>query len=345
MPSLHRTALVGAAVFSLSVFAAAPSARPDGLITSKTKLSLWTMGGVRSSAVHVDTSVGVVTLYGQVPSAAARVRAGKRAASLEGVRSVNNLLQVVPAREVASRKDTDISDDVQMALRSDAALKDSQILIKSVEKGVVLLTGSATSYGDHLHAITVIDRVAGVRRIATEVKMPNDYRADERVTFVPAVAPDDVKILGARGGANDARISMAVKLRLLTAAQIPSNGMSVDTEDSVVTLFGIVPGNDVRTAAGEIAAKVDGVTRVDNALEVVASDDGQPVEASDEAIARDLERAFKNRAAQRHVTTVVRNGTVQLSGRVPTGWARLDTLRLARAVSGVGGIDNQLTIE
>ncbi|MGV3624067.1 MAG: BON domain-containing protein [Archangium sp.] len=345
MQSLHSFALLGAVVFSSSSFAAAPKARADGFITSNTKLSLWTLNGLRSRSVHVDTSAGVVTLYGEVPSAEHLARAEKTAAGIEGVRSVKNLLKVVPASETAARSDTDISDDAQMALRSDAALKDSRILIRSVERGVVLLTGTATSYGDQLHAITIVDRVAGVRRVTTEVKGPRDYRADERVTFVPAEGPNDEKILGARGGANDSRISMAVKLRLLTAAQIPSNGMNVDTEDSVVTLFGVVPSNEVRTAAAQIAAKVGGVTRVDNDLEVAVEEKALGFDADDEGIAHDVKLAFRDRKELKNVTTVVRNGTVQLSGKVPTGWARLDTLRLARAVSGVSGIDNQLTIE
>jgi len=61
-------------VFVLLFSASAFAATPDGLVTSKTKLSLWTTAGVRSGAVHVDTTDGIVTLSGKVPTAEQRTR-------------------------------------------------------------------------------------------------------------------------------------------------------------------------------------------------------------------------------------------------------------------------------
>lgn len=347
MHFLRRASLVGAVAFSLSSFAAPANSTPDGFVTSKAKLALWTTAGLRSTDVHVDTTNGVVTLHGKVPSADQRALAEKTAAGIEGARSVKNLLQVVPASDekAVARSDKEINDAAGTALKNDAALKDSKISIKSVDKGVVLLTGSANSYGDHLHAIAVVDRVPGVRRIATEVTTPKDYVADERVTFLATDAKADAKKTETRNGANDSRITMAVKLRLLTASQVPSTEISVDTEDAVVTLFGIVPTADVKNAAAQEAAKVDGVKRVDNQLEVVASANKKIVEAKDDAIKKDLEAAFKDRPEQKNVTTDVKNGTVRLSGKVPSGWARIDTLRVARSVAGVRGIDDQLKVE
>ncbi len=74
---------------------------PDGMITSKTKLSLWTTAGVRSTSVHVDTEDGVVTLYGKVPTADQKALAESTAREITGVREVKSLLQVVfqPQRE------------------------------------------------------------------------------------------------------------------------------------------------------------------------------------------------------------------------------------------------------
>ena len=72
MSHTHLKSLCVAA-FLLAVPAVA--ATPDGLLTSNTKLSLWTTAGVKSTAVHVDTNDGVVTLYGKVPSAEQRALA------------------------------------------------------------------------------------------------------------------------------------------------------------------------------------------------------------------------------------------------------------------------------
>jgi osmotically-inducible protein OsmY len=318
---------------------------PDGLITSKTKLSLWTAAGIRSTTVHVDTNDGVVTLYGKLPTAEQKALAEKTAKAIDGVRSVTSLLQVVPE---AQEKKVDHSDKdtralAEKTLKADPALKDSKITVKSVDKGLVLLTGDAKTFSDHVRAISLVNRLAGVRGVASEVKGPEAFGNDERITFlVPAVAP---KVAEPPTSASDMRISMAVKLRLLTAAQVPSAEISVDTEDAVVSLFGIVPTADVRSAAANEAGKVSGVLKVDNLLEVVASNQKKAVDAKDADITRDLALAFKDRADLKSVTSSVKNGTVQLTGAVASGWEELSAVRVARQVTGVRGVEDQLKID
>jgi osmotically-inducible protein OsmY len=301
MKSSLAAALLGGILFSFPSFADGP-ASSDALITAKTKLTLWTTDGVRSTTVHVDTNDGVVTLHGKVPTAAQRDLAESTTTAIAGVRKVNNLLQVVAVRAEAAtaRSDREITDATRTVLRDDTGLKNSSISVKTVDKGVVLLTGVAASYGDHLRAISEVDGVPGVRRVATEVVAPTNFSPDEHFIFrAPAASTDS--------GANDSRISMAVKLRLFTAVQVPSTEISVDTSDAVVVLFGIVPTAAVRYAAGGEASKVSGVKRVDNQLEVVSTADKKTVDAKDTDITRDLALAFKDRPDQKNVTTSVKN--------------------------------------
>ena len=220
---------------------------PDGMLTSQVKLTLWTTAGVRSTSVHVDANDGIVTLYGKVPTVEQKATAEKAAAEIGGVRSVKNLLQVVPeAQEKAvARSDKETQDAAEKLLKADPRLKDSAISVKSVDKGVVLLTGSATTYMDHLRAIVIIDRMPGVRRVATEVKGPDGFSNDERITFLNRA---DYKGTDEHSKSSDMRISTMVKLRLLTTAQVPSSEISVDSEDGVVTLFGMVPTLGVKNA-------------------------------------------------------------------------------------------------
>ena len=135
------------------------------------------------------------------------------------------------------------------------------------------------------------------------------------------------------------RISGAVKLRLLTASQVPSNEISVDTEDGVVFLFGIVPTAEVKQVAAAEARKVGGVTNVENQLEVVASSKKEQVDAKDADITRDLVLVFKK------VDSTVKNGTVRLTGTVASGWDEVNAVRLARHVVGVRGVEDQLKVE
>ena len=140
-------------------------------------------------------------------------------------------------------------------------------------------------------------------------------------------------------------ISVAVKLRLLTAAQLPSTEISVDTEDNVVTLFGLVPTADLKNAAAAEAARVAGVARVQNQLQVVATSQKKAVDAKDDDIARDLALAYKDRPEYKGITTSVKNGAVQLTGTISSKWDEIAAVRLAHHVPGVRTIDDRLKLE
>jgi osmotically-inducible protein OsmY len=333
--------VLGAALAALPAFAVVV---PDGLITSKTKLSLWTTAGIRSTTVHVDTNDGIVTLYGKVPTAEQKALAEKTIREIMGVNSVTSLLQVVPeaVEKRVERSDKETMAQAEKLLKADPSLKDSKITVKSVDKGMVLLTGDAKTFSDHVRAVVVVDRIAGVRGVASEVKGPDAFGNDERITFV--AAPKTKPAVETHSSANDMRITMAVKMRMWTAAQIPSTEISVDTEDNVVTLFGIVPTADIKRSAATEAGKVSGVLKVENQLEVVATSQKKAVDAKDADITRDLALAFKDRADLKGVMTSVKNGTVQLTGTVATGWDEVNAVRVARQVAGVRAVDDQLKV-
>jgi len=66
----------------------------DTAITAKVKTALHNDKEVGDRDIHVDTTAGVVTLAGQVPSRATAARAEQVAMQTEGVKSVNNQLTV-----------------------------------------------------------------------------------------------------------------------------------------------------------------------------------------------------------------------------------------------------------
>ncbi|MFT3709425.1 MAG: BON domain-containing protein [Archangium sp.] len=315
---------------------------PDAFLTSRAKLMLLTAPEVHSSGVHVDTNDGVVTLYGKVPSDTQRELVLKTVAAIDGVTSVRNLLQVVPAAQAAvvEQSDKELKALAEKSLSTDPYLKDTKIKVKTVDKGVVMLSGQARTYSEHLRAIVVVDRIAGVKLIATDVKLPADYREDERITFLETSKDAPVS-----SPANDTRISAEVKMRLLTAPAVPSTEISVDTDDGTVTLFGIVPSAEVKTAAGLEARKVNGVLNVDNELEVVPASLKKFVDAKDAEIAQALALVAKDRPEFKGVKTSVKNGTVMLSGSVSSGWQQLAAIRTARTVAGVRSVENNLKFE
>ena len=169
---MQRTSWIKASLLAgvLGVTLAAPAvaAAPDAWITTKTKLALLTTEGVSGTAIQVDTVLGRITLHGKVGSTEEKAKAETTAQKIDGVKSVHNLLQVVAPQH---KKAVQVSDDalkerIEKALLADASLKSSHISVQSVNKGVVLLGGTAKTLSAHLRAIEVVAIMPGVQRVA-----------------------------------------------------------------------------------------------------------------------------------------------------------------------------------
>jgi hyperosmotically inducible protein len=143
---------------------------PDAWLTMKVKLALLTAKDVPGLAIDVDTQKDVVTLSGKVSTATEKTRAEEVAKGVDGVKEVKNLVQVVPGpeRKVVDQADDKIKDALQKKLDADKAF--SGISVKSVDKGVVLLAGKATTAAA-LRAVQVVHATAGVRQVSSEIEL------------------------------------------------------------------------------------------------------------------------------------------------------------------------------
>ncbi len=170
---VHLVAAALALGVCLSGAPAMAADTPDAWITMKTKIALMTTDNVSAADLNVDTVNGVVTLHGKVATEGEKAKAERVAAKIDGVKSVKNLLQIVPGskREFVERADGEIKDAVDAAFTANAKVKDSGISVASVNKGVVLLAGKAKSLESHLEAIQVASAVKGVRRVSTDVQV------------------------------------------------------------------------------------------------------------------------------------------------------------------------------
>jgi hyperosmotically inducible protein len=330
----------------VSVVLAAPvgAATPDAWITTKTKLSLLTTEGVSGTAIHVDTVLGKVTLHGKVRSAEEKAKAESVAKKIDGVQEVRNLLQVVtPQREKAIQLSDDaLKQRIEKELQADSSLKDSSISVKSVNKGVVLLAGTAKTLSAHLRAVETVAWVPGVERVASEIKSP-DTLAEAEIWREPTARGESSKDSGIRNTASDIWITSATKMRLLTDSRTPALDINVETHAGVVTLFGIVPSQDAKSAAEADARKVSGVKRVVNELQVVASAKQAEVKARDEDIESEVKKAFEE-SDFKDISVEVKNGVVRLKGTIPSGSRRLDAAVLARSVKGVRAVKDDLRL-
>lgn len=176
MQSMKKVLAIAAmaAVVMLGAAREARADRPDSWVTLKTKLALMTTDNVDTWDLNVDTKEGAVTLHGKVATDAAKAKAERVAAGIEGVKSVKNLLQVVPntAREAVEDGDDVIKSNVEKALDADNTLKD--VNVASVNQGVVLLDGSVETLQAHVTAIETVSKVRGVRRVSSNVTTKAD---------------------------------------------------------------------------------------------------------------------------------------------------------------------------
>jgi osmotically-inducible protein OsmY len=131
---------------------------------------------------------------------------------------------------------------------------------------------------------------------------------------------------------------------LLSAKQVPSTEINVDTSRRMVTLWGIVPTEAAKVGAGAEAAKVADVRNVNNDLQVVPTAKKELVEAKDKDLEKALQTTFSNRPELKSVTVEVKNGVVRLGGSVDSGWDRLLAVRLAGQCAGVRAVDDATTI-
>ncbi len=333
-------AILGAAALALIGASSALAAPSDPWITSKAKINLLTSEGMSANAINVDTVDGRVTLHGKVQSESEKRKAGELVAKIDGVREVKNLLQVVPAKQekAVEASDEQINASIKDAFQKDPQLKSSGVSVQSVNKGVVLLAGETPSMTTHLRAITTAASVPGVRRVATEVKGGEQIAdVEPGQSMKERAATESGKATAAM---SDAWITSAVKLRLLSNSETPALDINVDTQDSKVTLFGVVPSAAAKAAAEAEVRKVDGVKGVSNDLQVVAAKKQEVVAAKDDQIEDAVEKAIERRLPESGdaIDVDVKAGVVRLTGTVPDEATRITAATTARGTSGVKAV-------
>jgi len=138
----------------------------DLWITSAAKMLLMANSETPALEINVDTSDGVVTLFGTVPSERAKQAASDEVRKVGGVKSVNNDLQIVAETQAdrVAEKDAVIKAAIEKRLAARDDLGDSDIDVE-VSNGVARLTGTIGSQIDRLTALTAARATSGVRAV------------------------------------------------------------------------------------------------------------------------------------------------------------------------------------
>jgi osmotically-inducible protein OsmY len=167
-----------------------PAARPDDpdhdmlgdtWITMKIESKYFLDNEVKGRNIDVTTLNGVVTLEGEVESAAEKRQATLLAQSTEGVTEVRDQLRVVapaadaPSREADRPATTTMSDEwIEMKIQSKyflaTDLKSDDIDV-AASKGVVTLTGRVETADDKRTAEEIARETDGVRNVVNRIEV------------------------------------------------------------------------------------------------------------------------------------------------------------------------------
>ncbi|HHJ4623101.1 TPA: molecular chaperone OsmY, partial [Raoultella ornithinolytica] len=138
------------------------------------------------------------------------------------------------------------------------------------------------------------------------------------------------------------------KAALIDDKNIRSSNISVKTENKVVTLSGSVDSAEQKDLAVNAAKTVKGVTTVNDQLNVVAEKSASlEGYAGDTAITSQVKAKLlaDDIVPSRKVTVETRDGTVHLSGTVDSRQQADRAADIAKAVSGVKNVENNLSVK
>ena len=337
------TLVVGALIvaFAAPAFGGQPS---DAWITTQAKISLLSDEVVNGLAVDIDTFDGRVTIHGKLETEEAKRRAEARVREIDGVDDVRNLIAVVPqaAEEKTRVSDEELTRDIETVLDLDRALDGSDISVRSVNDGNVVIDGHARTLSAHRRALENVRSVEGVRRVASEIESPDEI-GDEEIWAEDAEV-DRLEEAGAPIA--DAWITTKAKLVLMHELSLSPFQVNVDTSHRVVTLFGIVPTEDAKKLAGATVSSMSGVKGVENELQVVPDVAAERVQDRDvELLARVKERIDGHSGlADLGIGVEVKNAVARLTGTVPSEATRVTAVTVARATQGIESVVDGLSV-
>ena len=214
------------------------------------------------------------------------------------------------------KTDTQLQKDVIDELRWEPRVNEAEIAV-SAKDGVVTLTGSVGTFAQKYVAERAVERVAGVRAVADDLK---------------------VKVFGALER-SDTDIAHAAVNALRWDTEVPDEKLTVKVENGWVTLKGETEWNYQKTAAERDVRYLAGVKGISNQIAVKPR-------ASSVEVKSKIEDALKRSAEfdAKRITVETADGSVTLKGTVRSWTERADAERAAWAAPGVKEVHDKLLV-
>jgi hyperosmotically inducible protein len=147
-----------------------------------------------------------------------------------------------------------------------------------------------------------------------------------------------------RRSASDTTVNTSLKNKLAADPTTSAAKINVDTSNGVVTLSGTVPTAAEKSEAERIARNTQGVTQVVNNINVERGEGAGGGTSSDATILSSIKTQLLTRGII-GTNVDVKNGEVTITGEVDNAQEKAKAEEIARQVSGVKSVNNQLTIK
>ncbi len=251
MKTLHVVAFMGALTALLVTGVPVRASELDDQIESSAKNLYVFKTYLKGDDVKINSKDGAVTLTGTVSEESRRLLAQETMASVRGVRSVDNKLEIKGER-YAENSDAWIAARVKTVLYFHRSVSgfDTEV---SVKDGIVTLRGEAANQAQRELTTEYAKDVHGVK----------DVKNDMTVAKTPGTAKQTVA-----EKLDDASITAQVKLSLLFHRSTSAIKTQVDTNNGEVTLGGAARNRAEIDLVTKLVDDVPGVTKVNNRMTI-----------------------------------------------------------------------------
>jgi hyperosmotically inducible protein len=247
--------VVAAALLAISVPVQASKA--DDQIVSSAKNSYVFKNYLKNDDVKIQSKNGAVTLTGTVSEESHKTLARETVASLSGVKTVDNRLEVKGAPLAVTNSDAWLVTKVKTTLLFHRSVSASATEV-DVKDGIVTLRGDAANQAQKDLTTEYAKDVDGVKDVKNEM-----------VVFAPSKTTQPVKKTQTAGDKiDDASITGLAKMTLLYHRSTSALNTSVTTKNGVVTLTGKAKNAAEKDLATKYVKDVNGVKSVNNRMTI-----------------------------------------------------------------------------
>ncbi|MGP0174841.1 BON domain-containing protein [Pseudomonas sp. NCHU5208] len=243
---------------------AAEAGLQQQLVAARQEGSIWTAFALNRHLnpfkLDIEVDDGRVTLSGRVESEVQKELAEQVAMSVEGVKSVDNRIEVDPKVAegnppgmVQRLEDATLAATVKSKLLWNSNTRGLDIQVRS-ENGAITLSGQAQTAAAKELAGELAANTDGVREVFNHLSISTADSTSSEVQTAVQEAREDI---------SDAWITSKVKASFLYSRNLDGLNIEVNTQDGLVTLRGKVLSNAEKRMAMDIARNIRGVRGVD----------------------------------------------------------------------------------